>query len=66
MNKIPAIKKLCATDYRTLVNCKNLINQAKDNAKIEYIIHDEAKKLVDSWLDENFPPKLMKYMMSLK
>ena len=66
LDKIPTIKKLCATDYKTLVNCKRLINSAKDNEKLEYVIHDEARKLVDAWLDEDFPPKLMKYMMSLK
>ena len=66
LDKIPAVKKLVATDYRTLVNCKQLINKAKDNDKIEAVIHDEARKLVASWLDDEFPPKLMMYMQSLR
>lgn len=35
ISKIPAIGKLLATDYRTLVNCKELINAARDNNRIE-------------------------------
>ena len=31
IDKIPALPKLLATDYRTLVNCKELMNSAKDN-----------------------------------
>jgi hypothetical protein len=48
------------------VNGKKLINEAKDNAKIEQVIYHEAKVLVDAWLDEGFPPKLLQYMQSLK
>ena len=35
ISKIPTIGKLLATDYKTLVNCKTLLNKAKDNAKME-------------------------------
>jgi len=35
LDKIPAIGKLLATDYRTLTNCKELMNAARDNARIE-------------------------------
>ena len=66
MDKIPAIGKLLATDYKTLINCKTLLNKAKDNAKIEKVIYDEAKTLVDIFTDEEFPPKMMAYMMSLR
>jgi enoyl-CoA hydratase/carnithine racemase len=31
LGKVPAIGKLLQNDYRTLVNCKRLINQAKNN-----------------------------------
>ena len=66
MDKIPAIKKLLATDYKTLVNCKSLLNKAKFNAKLEQVIYDEAKALVEHWQDEEFPAKMMAYMMSLR
>lgn len=62
LDKIPAVKSLLQTDYKTIVNGKEVLNAAKDNAKIEQTIHFEAKRLVDMWLDEDFPPKLMKYM----
>ena len=65
LSKIPAIGQLLNTDYRTLVNCKELINAAKDNARIEETINREAKALVDTWLDPAFPPKLMKFMQSV-
>lgn len=35
LDKIPAINKLLATDLRTLVNCKELMNAARDNKTIE-------------------------------
>ena len=66
ISKIPALNKLLATDYRTLVNCKELINAAKDNARIEQTINREAKALVDTWLEEEFPPKLAKFVQSFK
>ena len=36
--KVPAIGKLLKMDYRTLVNCKQLINAAKDNKKYEEVL----------------------------
>ena len=66
ISKIPAIGKLLATDYRTLVNCKELLNAAKDNARIEQVITREARALVECWEDENFPPKLVKFMQSFQ
>ena len=66
LSKIPAIGKLLATDYRTLVNCKELINAAKDNARIEKVISREAKALVDTWMEEEFPAKLANFVKSLK
>ena len=65
MSKIPALPKLLATDYRTLVNCKELLNAAKDNAAIEQTINREARALVECWMDEEFPPKLMNFMQQL-
>ena len=65
LSKIPALTKLLATDYRTLVNCKELINAARDNSKIEETINREARALVETWMDEDFPPKLAKFMQSV-
>ena len=62
LDKIPAIPKLLATDYKTLVNCKDLINKAKNNDKLDQVIHVEAKALVDAWLDPEFGAKLAAYM----
>ena len=58
--------KLAATDYRTLLNCKQLMNAARDNATFEATVVREARALVETWLDEDFPPKLLKFMQSLK
>ena len=65
LDKIPAIVKLLDTDYRTLVNCKELINAARDNARLDQTLTREAKALVDTWMHEDFPPKLMKFMQSV-
>ena len=65
IDKIPALPKLLATDYRTLVNCKQLMNAAKDNEKLENVFANEARALVDAWMDEDFPPKLMRFMQSV-
>ena len=65
VTKIPAIPKLLSSDLRTLVNCKSLINASRDEAALELAITREAKALVDTWMDEEFPPKLMKFMQSV-
>lgn len=65
LKKVPTIGKLLATDYRTIVNCKALINKAEDKQKIDQVMEDEAQGLVDTWLDPEFPQKLQKYMMML-
>lgn len=65
IKKVPAIGKLLATDLRTLVNCKTLLNQAKDNAKINEIIDREGVALMNSWKHPEFPEKMMNYMLSL-
>ena len=65
LSKIPAITKLLATDYRTIINCKELINAARDNSRIEETINREARALVETWLDEDFPPKLITFMQSV-
>lgn len=65
LSKIPAINKLLATDYRTIINCKELINAARDNSRIEETINREARALVETWLDEDFPPKLINFMQSV-
>ena len=65
LSKIPAITSLLGTDYRTIVNCKELMNAARDNSRIEQTINREARALVETWMDEDFPPKLMEFMMSV-
>ena len=65
MAKVPAIGKLANTDYRTLLNCQKMLNDAQHNAKIDEVMKVEAINLVDSWLDEDFPPKLASYMMKV-
>ena len=66
ITKIPTITKLLATDYKTLINAKTLLNKAKDNDKIVEVIHSEAKALADTWLDPGFNAKLAAYMKALK
>jgi hypothetical protein len=48
-----------------LINCKRLINSAKDNKKFNETIETEGKALLDSWLDDEFPGKLAGYMQYL-
>ena len=66
LSKIPALTQLLATDYRTLVNCKTLINAARDNKRIEETITREARELVNTFMDPNFPANMVKFVMSLK
>jgi len=42
ISKVPAIPKLLATDYRTLTNCKRVINFAKDKQKTQEVIKEEG------------------------
>ena len=65
INKVPAIPKLLETDYRTLINCKRVLNFAKDNQKTQEVIKEEGIQLSNAWVDEEFAPKLASYMMSL-
>ena len=65
IKKVPAIPQLLATDYRTLVNCKRLLNFAKDRQKTQEVIKEEGIQLSNAWVDEEFPAKLASYMMSL-
>lgn len=37
LDKIPAVKSLLKTDYRTIVNCKEIMNTSKDMEKMEYV-----------------------------
>lgn len=53
------------TDYRTLINCKRLINVAKDNKKLEEVLEIEGRGLLATWLDEGFGDKLKIYMKTL-
>ena len=64
LSKIPTLAKLCATDARTLVNCKELINAARDNARIEQTIVREARALVETWMEESFFAKMASYVQS--
>ena len=62
LSKIPAIRQLLNTDYRTLVNCKQLINAARDNQKIEEQISREAQALCDTLNDPEFLPKFITFV----
>jgi hypothetical protein len=62
IEKVPAIGKMLKTDYRTLMEAKKLLNEAKDMDKIETTIAREMKSLVDNWMEPEFPPKLIKFM----
>ena len=63
--KVPAIGKLLATDYRTLTNCKSLMNQAKDFKSHHAALEREGTGLLNTWLDPGFPEKLQKYLMQI-
>ena len=52
--KVPAIKKLLATDYTTLTNCKRLLNMAKDNESHHKALQVEGEALLNTWLDDEF------------
>ena len=65
LQKVPAIGKLLANDYDTMVRCKKLLNYSKNNEKIEAALEKEYEELVNAWLDPNFPEKMSGFMMSL-
>jgi enoyl-CoA hydratase/carnithine racemase len=44
--KIPAISKLLASDFRTIVNMKRLMIKAQDQARLDKLIEDECESLV--------------------
>ena len=60
--KVPAVRKLSETDYRTLINCKSLMNAARDNDKINKALEEEAVALVDTWCHPEFAPKFKAYL----
>jgi len=65
ISKVPAIGKMLNTDYRTLMEAKKLLNDAKDMEHIEKTITHEMKSLVDNWMEPEFPAKLVKFMKQL-
>jgi enoyl-CoA hydratase/carnithine racemase len=65
INKIPEIATLLATDYGTLVNCKKLMNAAKDKKSFEAALEVEGHGLLNSWLMPSFPENIVGYMMRL-
>lgn len=64
-NQIPAIPKLLATDYTTLLNCKDQINLSKDLPTRNEVVRRENAALKAVYLSEEFPKKMMNYMMSV-
>ena len=62
--KIPTIGKLLATDQRTLENCMQLINAARDNDRLDATIWRELKLCLDNNMDPDFIPKMIEYMQS--
>ena len=63
---IPTIPKMLSTDYFTLMNAMSLINQAKDNDKIERITRKEAELLTEKWFRPDFLKLMMAYMIGLR
>lgn len=61
-SKIPSLEKLVTTDYNTLVNCKKLLNKGRNREELIEAANREGRALVDAWLDEEFPMKMMNYM----
>lgn len=64
-NVIPIIPKLLATDTKTLLNCKDQINKSKNLPRRNEVLNRENKALFDVYMDEDFPPKMLKYMLSV-
>ena len=64
MAKIPTIGKLLATDWRTLENCMQLMNSARDNDRLDATIWRELKLCLDNNMDPDFIPKMIEYMQS--
>lgn len=64
-NLIPVIPKLLATDTRTLLNCKEQINLSKNLPRRNEVLNRENKALFDTYMHEDFPPKMLKYMLSV-
>jgi len=44
------------------MNCKALINAAKDKEKVDRILYEEAKTLVDFWTHPDFASKFSEYL----
>lgn len=65
LSKVPSIGKLLETDYRTLVNSKQILNFAKEQDRVEKIIRYEGRKLVETWMEEEFPGKIANYMAQI-
>ena len=62
MNLIPVLPKLVANDVKTMVNAKRLLNKGVNSRDKQIdVIKREAQALVDTWLDPEFPLKLIAY-----
>lgn len=64
--EIPGVEKLLATDYQTLINCKKLMNEARNTKHMEEHLDRESEGLVSSWLVPGFQNNLKSYMKSLR
>ena len=62
-NEIPVVSTLLKSDYKTILNCKKQLNASKDLPRLHEVLQTENKALLACYLDEDFPPKMMKYMM---
>lgn len=62
ISSVPPIIQLCNTDYRTLMNCKALMNAAKDNVGIEKALKVESLALVANWTHPDFVAKFQAYL----
>ena len=63
---VPAIPKLLSFDVTTIKHCQKEMIDTKDMKKIEAVTRREADQLVAKWLDPDFLPLMMSYMMSVK
>ena len=61
-NVVPAIPKLLATDYTTLVNCKEQMNLSKDLKTRNAVALRENEALAALYLQPGFIDKMKSYM----
>ena len=61
MDKIPAIPKLLRTDYKTLINAKKLLNDARNKDKLMQAVIVECRSLSKIQCSDEFRVNLANY-----